>query len=125
MGGTGAPKRTSSAGALWFLGFLFFVALVLRLWGSVLGLPHEYPPDESQKLQVALALAQESYTPPGIQPGFLFYTLAAVLPVVRETGLQLAWTVYAPSELDVAGARSPIEVECFGAQPAGRERCDA
>ncbi|MDG2305031.1 MAG: glycosyltransferase family 39 protein [Candidatus Binatia bacterium] len=73
------------------LGLLFVVALALRLWGSVLGLPHEYLPDESQNLRVATGLAGKDYTPPGIQPGFLFYTLAAVLPVLREAGLQLAW----------------------------------
>jgi len=74
-------RRARLTGAC--LALLVVVALAARVWGSFLGLPHAYLPDELAKLDVAERLPQSGFRTDGNQPGFLPLSLLVVRQATR------------------------------------------
>ena len=74
------PARLAAA----CLALLVAVALAARVWGSFLGLPHAYLPDEQAKLDLAEHLPQNGFRSGGNQPGFLPLSLLLLRQATRS-----------------------------------------
>jgi hypothetical protein len=87
-----APATRCSRASCALLALLVVVALAARVWGSFLGLPHAYLPDETAKLALAESLPGNGFRTGGNQPGFLPLSLLAVRQATRalEPSLQAA-----------------------------------
>jgi len=62
---------------------IVLLALAARVWGSFIGLPHQYLPDERVKLDTADRLMKNGFENDGNQPGFLLLSLVAVHEATR------------------------------------------
>jgi hypothetical protein len=77
------PETGRSRLTLACLALLVVPALAARVWGSFLGLPHAYLPDERAKLDLAERLPKEGFRSDGKQPGFLPLSLLTVRHATR------------------------------------------
>jgi hypothetical protein len=77
------PETGRSRLTLACLAVVVVAALAARVWGSFLGLPHAYLPDERAKLDLAERLPKNGLRSDGNQPGFLPLSLLAVRHATR------------------------------------------
>lgn len=79
-----APETGRSRVTRACLALIVVVGLSARAWGSFLGLPHAYLPDELAKLDLAEHLRENDFRTDGNQPGLLPLTLFSVQRATRR-----------------------------------------